>query len=91
MGDAEDGAPRLVGQAFDLPAVGENNLLDHGQPQASARLLSRKIRFEDFAAAVRGNAGAIVTDFEDGFGGTALLGDDLNFAVPISGLDGVED
>ena len=90
MGDAEDGAPRFVGEAFDLPAVREHDLLDDRQAQTGALLLGREVGLEDLGAAVRGNARAVVADLEHGFGGIALFGDDLDFAAAIHGLDGVE-
>src|SRR5882672_244813 len=36
VGNAEDGAFRVVGQAFNFPAVSEDDLLDHSQAQAGA-------------------------------------------------------
>src|ERR1017187_4382561 len=75
VGDAEDRTLRLVGEAFDLPAVREHDLLDNGQAQTGALLLGCEVRLEDFGAVVRGNPGAIVADFEHGFGGIALFGD----------------
>jgi len=69
VGDAEDGALGLVGEALDFPAVREDNLLDDGQAQASALLLGCEVRLEDFIAAFGGDARAVVADLEDGFGG----------------------
>src|ERR1035438_4220549 len=91
VSDAEDGALGFVGEAFDLPAVGENNLLNNCQPQTGALFLSRKIRLEDLAAAVWGDAWAVVADLEHSFRGIALLGNHLNLAVAIYCLDGVQD
>src|ERR1035441_4575040 len=90
VGDAEDRALRLIGEAFDLPAVREHDLLDNGQAQTGALLLGCEVRLEDFSAAVGGNPGAVVADLEQGFGGIALLGNDLDFPAAIDGLDGVE-
>ena len=64
MGDSEDRAFRFVGQALDFPAVGEDDLLDDGQPQAGALFLSGKIRFEDFRAVFGRNTWAVIADFE---------------------------
>src|ERR1019366_981244 len=90
VGDAENSALRLVGETFDLPALCEDDLLDDGQAQTRALLLGGEVRLEYFSAAIGGNARAVVTDFEHGFGGIAFLGDDLDFAIAIGGLDGIE-
>ena len=90
MGDAEDGTPRFVGQAFNLPAMREDNLLDYGQAEAGTASLGREIGLEDLGAAVGGNAGAVVTQIKAGFVGIALFRYDLDFPVAVDGLDGVD-
>ena len=39
MAEAEDSTFRLVGEAFDLPAVRQHDLLDDGQAQPGALLV----------------------------------------------------
>src|ERR1051325_5358278 len=90
MGEAEDRAPGLVGEAFDLPAVGQDDLLNHGQAEAGAFVVCGEIRLEDVRAMMRRNAGAVVAHFEDGLVGALPGGGDADFAVLIDGLDGVE-
>ena len=53
MSDAKERAARLVGQAFDFPAVREDNLLHDGEAEASAARVGREIRFENLAAPFR--------------------------------------
>src|ERR1039457_937689 len=74
VADAEDSAPGLVGEAFDLPTVREHDLLDNRQTQTSALRLRGEVRFENLRAAVGGNARAVVPHLEHGFGGIALFG-----------------
>ena len=90
MLDAEDGALGSVGEAFDFPAVGEDNLLHDGEAEAGSGWLSGEVGFENLDALRRGNAGAIVANLEEGFGGAETVGDDLDLAVWLDGLDGVE-
>ena len=90
MGDAKDGAVGFVGKAFDFPAVGEDDLLYYRQSQARAIFLSREIGFKNLGAALGRNARAVVAQLENSFGGAALLGDDLDFAALVNGLDGIE-
>src|ERR1039458_8624226 len=90
VGNAKHGALRVIAEAFDLPAVGEDNLLDHRQSQTGALLLRSEVGLEDLGPAVGGNARAIVPHFERGFGGIAPLGNNLDFAAAIDSLDGVQ-
>src|SRR6185503_8849161 len=43
VGDAEQGAVRLVGQAFDLPAVRQHDLLNDGKAETGAFLVGCEI------------------------------------------------
>src|SRR2546427_618 len=81
VGDAEQGAFGLVGQAFDLPAVRQHDLLHDRETEAGAFLVRCEIGFEDFRAMLRRDALAIVADLEECFGGVPPAGDDLDFAA----------
>ncbi len=70
VGDAEKGAFRLVGQAFNLPAVREHNLLHDGQAQAGPLLVGGEVGLENFLTMFGRHAGAVIADFERRFGGT---------------------
>ena len=69
-------APGLVGQAFDFPAVCQNDLLNHGQSQPGALLIGREVGFENFLPAFGRNSGTVVTHFKD-------ASDALTFPVTI--------
>ena len=64
MGDAEDGAFRLVAEALNFPAVGEDDLLHDGEAEAGAFLMRREIGLENLLPAFGRDAGAVVADFE---------------------------
>src|SRR6266496_1065962 len=65
VGDAEQGAFRLVGQALDLPAVRQHDLLHHRETEAGPFLVRREIGFEDFRAMFRRDARAVVANFKE--------------------------
>ena len=68
MADAEDGALRLVGEALDFPAMGQDDLLDHGEAQSGTLLVRGEIRLENFLAAFGRHTGAVIADFQRGLG-----------------------
>src|SRR6266536_4062601 len=88
--DAKDRPFGFVRQAFNFPAVGQHDLLHHGQTEAGPLFLGGEIRFEDVGAMFRGNARAVVADFDEGFGGAGFAGEDLDFALRLDHLGGVE-
>src|ERR1039458_7457332 len=90
VSDAEDGAYWLVGQAFDFPAVREDNLLDHRQTEAGAFLMGGEVGVKNFLAAFGRDTVAIVPDFNGRFGSASLPRQNLDPAVLTHRLDGIE-
>ena len=91
MGNAEERAGRLVGQAFDFPAVGQDDLLHDRQPQAGAFGVGGEVGLENLGAVFGGHAGTVVGDFDEGLLIVAPAGADADDALGRDGLDGVED
>src|SRR5882724_3170921 len=87
MGDAKYRSSRFVGHALDLPTMRQNNLLDDGQAESGAGLLSRKIRLEDLRALIESHSRSVVTDLKSRFRGISLQRQYLYFATVIGGLD----
>src|ERR1017187_5084674 len=81
VGDAEDGAPGVVRQGFDFPAVREYNLLDPRQTEAGAFLMGGEVGFQNFLAMFGRDTVAIVPDFNGRFGSAGLLRQNLDPAV----------
>src|ERR1051326_67545 len=90
VADAEDGALGLVAETLDIPAVGENDLLDHREAQAGAGFLSGEIGFEYFGAALGRHSRAIVSNFQGCLGSAVSLGKNLNLAGTVDGLNRIE-
>src|SRR3954468_22361066 len=86
MGNAEESAFWLIGQALDFPTVSEHDLLDDRQTQAGALLLGSEIGFENFDAPVGGDPRTVIPDFQRCFGSAGFLGKNLDFARAINGL-----
>src|SRR5437870_1377023 len=78
VADAKSRTFGCVGQAFDLPAVRQHDLLNHSQAQAGSFFLSGEIRFENVGALFRRNARAVVPHLDEGLGGAGFAGDDLD-------------
>jgi len=91
VGDTEDGATGLVGEALDFPTVRENDLLNDGEAEAGALalLLHGEVGFENLGAAFGGDARTVVAHFEDDFRGVEFLGRDLDRAAGVDRLNGV--
>ena len=52
VGDAEGGPLRFVGEAFDFPAVGQDDLLHDSEPEAGTLLLGGEIGLEYLGSAL---------------------------------------
>src|SRR6266516_1083205 len=89
MDEAEQGAIRFVGQAFDLPAVRQHDLLHHRQTQAGPFLVRREIGFKDFRAVLRRDARAVVANFEERLLGVSFARDDSDVTARFDRLDGI--
>src|SRR5438876_3058543 len=89
VGKAEQGAFWLVGQAFDLPAVRQDDLLHHRQTEAGPFLVRREIGFEDLGAVFRRDARAVIANFKERLLVVPFAGDDPDFTARFDGLDGI--
>ena len=54
MRDSEGGSHRILADTFNFPAMCRDNLLDHGQSESGALLVSGEARFENFAVMFEG-------------------------------------
>ncbi len=90
MAESEEGTFGRVGEAFDLPAVGEDDLLHDGEAKAGPVRLGGEVGFEDLGALFRGDTGAVVAHFQERLGGAGTAGDDLDLAAGADGLNGIE-
>src|SRR5437867_6150740 len=90
VGDAEQGAFGLVGQAFDLPAVRQHDLLHDSETEAGAFLVGCEIGLEDFSAVLRRDARAIVANFKERLLGVPFARDDPDLAARFDCLDGID-
>src|SRR5262245_41172947 len=88
--EAEDGPAWLVRNVFDLPAVGEHDLLDDGEAEPGAFLVSREIRLKNLQALLRGHARAVVANLQNRFLRVALPCRHLDIATAIHRLNRVE-
>src|SRR5208282_2376133 len=90
VSNAENGAFGFIGQTFDLPTVGKDDLLDDGQTQAGAFFIGGEIRLENFLAALGWHARTVVADFERRLGGVDVPCQNLNLSPHVHRLDGVD-
>ena len=56
MGDAEQRAFGLVGQALDFPTMRENDLLHDGQAEAGSLFVRGKVRLKNLQALMLGHS-----------------------------------
>src|SRR4051812_13386444 len=90
MIDAEKRAFWLVGRTRNLPAVGEDDLLDDGKAKASPLFICREIGFENFCAMLGRHTRTIVANFDIGIGRSRLAESQFDIAAVIDRLNGVE-
>src|SRR5438477_3351731 len=90
VSDSEDCALRLIGQALNLPAMSQHNLLHDSQAEAGPFFVGGDIRFEDFQALAGRHSRSIVPNFQGTFGSASSAANDLDFTARIHGLSGVE-
>src|SRR5882724_12635077 len=80
----------LLGDILNLPSMRQNNLLDDRQPQSRPFRMGGEVRFEDFAAMLARNAGAIVPNIELRLRGAAFSGNNLDLPAGRDGLDTID-
>src|SRR5688572_11404924 len=90
MRDAKDRAARLIGQAFDLPAVRENDLADDGEAEAGPLLVRGEVRLENLETMFGAHAGAAIGNVEHDFPVGCARGIDRDALSLFRGLKRVE-
>src|SRR5437868_5943844 len=68
VADAKERTSGFVLETFNVPAVGQDNLLNYSQAKAGALFVSGEIRFKNFHPVFRRNTRAIVRNLKKDVG-----------------------